>query len=461
MENGQSIQNQNGCLYQPYIFEIDDAEIITADGAPTKTYRLKLSDILSATLKKVSYGNLLLQYPNFINSANFVDLYKTVMEYGATIINLNHNKKYSLDYRIEYIDDVTDSINDIIKATVLNDLPITMNCYNLLNYIYNHAAREIEPPDNFAGEKVGNILLPLLVQDEFPEVSGAYSTFFNRPISKNLLADLSFKNDTHNISATLIKRIYAGKCILMPFNLAFPPSGDISYIYENINPEKDEAGNLADSEKIYAPMNGITISNIAENADTQPPNYITGHIWKNLALLSETPGGSSNILIYFNWIYEYYKAAFLNNCDTPTSKKVGKNMTPVTDPSFHRAEVANLDGGDKEAFAKINANTIELKSNNTIREALYHVGRTVKSYIFLNSIFGFKINGAVLRHPGEIIKINSNVKGKDVDTSTGTVGGLEANTTGFVMAYTTGINHIFNGSSYENLIFANKICSIT
>lgn len=460
LKDGKSIKNQKGYMLQPFIFEIDEVDIISPDGAPSKVYRLTLSDVLSSTLKKVSYGNLLLQYPSFINSTNFVELYKTLLEYGATIINLNHNKKYKIDYTIEYVDDVTDSINELLKAVILKDLPISMTCYDLLNHIYNHAAREIEPPSNFSGEKVGNILLPLLVQDEFPEVSGAYPKLFNRKISKELLKDLSFSGENNTTSATLIKRIYAGKCILMPFALAFPPSGDTSYIYENINPARDGSGNLQESETIYAPMNGVVISNISENADVVSPNKVTGRIWKNLALISDTPGGAANLLVYFNWIYEYYKAAFLNNCDTIISRKAGKKMTPATDPHFHRMEVANLTGGDKETFAKINANTIVLKSTDTIKEALYYVGRAIKSYIFMNSVFGFKINGSALRHPGEIIKINSSAYEKDDNTSTGTVGGIEGNMTGFVMAYTTGVNHIFRGGTYENLIFASKVCNI-
>lgn len=78
----------------------------------------------------------------------------------------------------------------------------------------------------------------------------------------------------------------------------------------------------------------------------------------------------------------------------------------------------------------------------------------------MNSVFGFKINGSILRHPGEIIKINSSAYEKDDNTSTGTVGGIEGNMTGFVMAYTTGVNHIFRGGIYENLIFASKVCNI-
>ena len=77
----------------------------------------------------------------------------------------------------------------------------------------------------------------------------------------------------------------------------------------------------------------------------------------------------------------------------------------------------------------------------------------------MNNLFGFDIRGNIFRHPGEIIKIN--VSGDTDDESiTGTIGGLEAKSNKFVLAYTTSITHSLNGSSIEDLIYANKICSI-
>lgn len=386
---------------------------------------------------------------------------KNIFDYGATIINLNHNKKYKIDTTIEYVDDITDNINPIIKDVVLKDIPITTTCYDLINHVYNHAAREIEPPSDFNGEKVGNVLIPLSIQDEFPEVSGAYSALFNRPLLKSpLLTELNFSSSNNNTNATLIKRIYSGRCIMMPFALAFNPALNKSFIYENINPERDEDGNLTSREEIYNPMNGIVISNINENVDLPLQNGITSLSWKNLALLSDTPAGSSNMLIYFKWIYEFYKAAFLYNSDNIITRSSGKNITPVVDPHFHRMENANLVGGDAETFARINANTIILKSTDPLKEALFYVGRALKSYIYMNSLFGFKINGSILRHPGEIIKINSTGGEPDESPSSGFIGGMESNANGFVFAYTTSISHMFSGSTYENLVYASKICNL-
>jgi hypothetical protein len=166
------------------------------------------------------------------------------------------------------------------------------------------------------------------------------------------------------------------------------------------------------------------------------------------------------MLVYWNCIYEFYKSAFLNEKESILGKKLGKNISPNIDPHFHVMESAKLTGGDAETFAKINANTIVLGSSNPLQEALYHVGRSIKSYIFMNAMFGFRIKGSIFRHPGEIIKINSGVKDIEEESATAVIGGLEAMSNNFVLAYTTSISHIFNGGNYENLVYANKICNL-
>ena len=460
MDNGTISKHEEGYMTQPYVFEIEDVEIISPDGALSKMYRLKLIDIISANLKKVSYGNLLLEYPSFINANNFVELYQTVLDYASTIICLNHNKKYHIDTEILFVDDVTDSINDLLKAVFLTGIPISITCYDLLNKIHKAAAREIQPPSNFKGEVPGNVLLPIYLQDELPDVGSFYKSYFNRDNKKSVLIDLNFSGGGNSISAKMIKREMTAKCILMPFEMAFTNRAEKSLIYENINPRRLENGELDSSENHFLASNGVVVSPISDNIDLEAPNSVTGLLWKNLALLSDTPSGTTNMLVYFNWIYEFYKAAFLNEGQSYISNALGKLIKPATDPQFHRAEVANLTGGDKEKFAKINANTIVLKSTDTIKEALYHVGRVLKSFIYLNSLYGFKITGNILRHPGEIIKINSTAKDKESDSSTGVIGGVESHKNNFVLAYTTSISHIFKDNQYDNVIYANKICTI-
>lgn len=448
---------ESGIMPAPYIFEIEDVTSKSPDGAKEKVYSFKLIDLVSATLKKVSYGNLLIWNPAFMQSANFIDLYKTIIDFAAEIISFAHNKKYFYSNHIFFTDDITDSFNDLIKNVVLKDLPISMSCYDLLDYIYKHAAREIEPPKQFEGETVGNVLIPVLLQEENEDISSTYRNYFKRDTDKKLVMPISYSGKS-SISGNMVKRGLFAKCILMPFELAF--NSDKCMIYENINPIQDEKGALVERETYFEAINGLTVCPISESVDLPPSNFVVGLGWKNLSLMADTPSGGSNMLIYFNWIYEFYKAAFLNDKASAIKGKLGKNLYPSVDPHFHKMESAGLLEGDKEKFAKINSNTIVLKSTDTVKEALYHVGRALKSFIFLNALFGFKVKGNIFRHPGEIIKITNAFNSEEADSAVSSVGGAEGALAGFSLAYITSVAHIFNGNKFQDSIYASRICSV-
>ena len=454
-------ENEDGFMMEPYVFEIEDSFPISQDGALSKVYKIELIDLISATLKKVSFGNLLLQYPAFPNCNNFVEAYQYLIDFATLIINLNHNKRFYIDSELRYAELSNGNLQELFQTVIMNNVPLSMTCYELLDVIYKHAAHEVETPSNFMGEQVGNVLVPLMLQNEFEDINGMYRNFFNVEESPVAIAEVEFPSANNSTKTRqMIKRGLYCKDLMMPFELAFDGKGEKSQIYESINPAVTSNGELHISEEIFKPSNGVVFSPLSDSVDIPPSNFLVGLGWKNLALLSENPGGSTNMLVYWNWIYEFYKSAFLNEKESTLGKKLGKNISPNIDPHFHVMESAKLTGGDAETFAKINANTIVLSSSNPLQEALYHVGRSIKSYIFMNAMFGFRIKGSIFRHPGEIIKINSGVKDIEEESATAVIGGLEAMSNNFVLAYTTSISHIFNGGNYENLVYANKICNL-
>lgn len=453
---------EEGYMLQPYVFEVESSIPISQDGEVSKVYRLELSDIISSTLRKVSYGNLLLRYPSFSNCTSFVDAYRYLIDFAGAIICLNHNKKYQLDTTFQFAELISSDFPEIFQNVILDNVPLTTTCYDMMNILYTHAVSAAKIPANFMGEDVGDVLVPLFLQDEYEDISGIYRKVFT-PIENDNLAYVEYSSKQKEVKEyQIIKRGFYCKDLLMPFKLAFIGEGanEQSLIYENINPPTTENGEIAESESIFYTSNGVVFSPLTDSVDIPPSNSIVGLGWKNLALLSETPEGGFNMIILWNWIYEFFKSAFLNEKGSFLSRKLGKNIVPNIDPHFHVMEVNKFDGGDAEDFAKINSNTIILKSSQPLQEALYHVGRSIKSYIFMNSMFGFKIKGSIFRHPGEIIKINSGLSNAEDESVTATVGGIEAAKNKFVLAYTTSITHIFDGSNYENLIYANKICSI-
>lgn len=457
----------SGFMCQPYIFEIQDVDIKSDDNNSSKIYQLKLLDIISSSLKRVSFGNFLLEYPGFVNSANFGILYSNILEYASKIIHYSHDKKCHINCNIKFIKEINDNINEFLKSVILKDLPITMTCYDLLNYIYKHAACNRKIPSNFAGENLGDVLIPLFLQDEIEDISMQYRSFFetdkNAKEQDELIEELNYAtiNSPYKVSATLIRRQFYCKDLLMPFELAFNSTKPYSIIYETINPLVDKDFNILDKEKIFLASNGLVFSPLESITNFPPNGELTSLNWKNLALISDTPSGASNMLIYFNWIYEFYKAAFLNDKDNLLSKRVKKYLRPIVDPHFHLMERMNSTGDNEETFAKINANTILLKSDDPLQEAFYHVGRVLKSLILMSSLVGFEIKGNLFRHPGEIIKINLPIKDLEDESTSGSIGNLYNKDEEFVLAYISSVSHIFNGSNFKDLIYANKICSLS
>lgn len=453
--------NETGVMIQPYVFEIEDIIVKSPDGEQTKIYDLKMVDIITATLGKVCYGNLLLEYPGFVNSKSFGELYTILFDYAAKIIHYSLNKKFHITSRVEFIDDIQESQADLIRAIFLQEFALNDTCRYVLDKLYKKAARQIEIPENFKGEIPGNVHIPLFVQDETEDLQGRYRAFFKKKVQQKIVGRTSFmkENETYHINATVIKRCLYGRTLIMPFELAFNDK-EQSFIYENINPPCTDSGKLEISENYFNPMNGVAFTPIENNIDLTPSGREVGLGWKNLALISDSPDGSNNILIFFNWIYEYYKCAFLNEQKILRIDNNENYMMPIQDPHFHIMERTDLVGEDAETFAKMNANTHILKSSDARNEGLYWVGRMLKSFIFLNSMFGFTVKGSIFRHPGEIIKINSAIKSPSMQSATSSIGGISAYN-GYVLAYMTSITHSFVGNDFKDTIYANKICAIT
>ena len=459
-----TLYNDNGTgtsdsiIYQPYVFEIDTIKL-AEDKANEKIYKVTLSDLISATLKKVSYGNMLLQYPEMPNVANFGDLYNYFIDYATTIIHIVHNKKYKIPNKIIFKSLNSDSINTLIKGLIFKDLPIDTNALTLLQRVYRMAARELEAPENFSAkaEIKGTILTPLFLTEEWEDLSGAYRSFYETDTEIRFDSTMTYEGP-ERCGGLYLRRAFFMKHLQMPFQLAFDGEQD-PQVFEVINPNYVD-GVISDDDRFFNPMNGFMNSPLNNIIELPIDGASVGLGWRNLMLMADTAGGGSNSLIYFNWIYEYYKHAYLNFEECKLALKLNKNLVPVMDPNFHVAEVNGLTGGDAEFFAKANSSVVKLRTEDIIKEAFLHVGRQVKSYIFMNALTGFKLNASMPRHPGEIIKINNPAKEDGVDSPQAVVGGIDAQETGYVLLYTTHVNHIFSGSKFENIIYGTRICDI-
>ena len=458
-EDGSIIEK--GILYQPYIFETESVELLSPSSSVDRVYRLHLLDLVSASLKKVSYGNLLLEQPGFPNLSNFKEVYTALIDYAALIINLLHDKKYKIPREIYLGGSINDSVNVLVKDVVLKDVTIDTSLYNLINRIYKMASREIEAPAEFKSIAVVNGLIstPLFLNNEWEDIEGYYRMYYKDHDNDSVEEKITYSGDNRSIEALMFRRNWYLKHLQMPFQLAF--DAENPRIYETINPKLNEDRTISDEELIFNPLNGYTMSTLNDVVEIPIDQEMSGLLWKNISIMSDGAEGSSNALLYFNWIYEYYKYAYLNQQNSFLRKKLNKMPIPPVDPYFLKLERLNLTGGDKEKFAKMNSITVRLRSSDPVKEAFWHVGRSIKSYVFLNSLFGFKINGNIIRHPGEIIKININSdENKEAMTLSSPIGGATVMENGYVLAYITNVNHEFSGGTYSDIIHATKICSV-
>ena len=70
-------------------------------------------------IKKLNlYGNLLLQYPSFINAADFGEIYSTIIDFAALIINVNHNIINTYYYITNTFNITTQCIHIIINNSI-------------------------------------------------------------------------------------------------------------------------------------------------------------------------------------------------------------------------------------------------------------------------------------------------------------------------------------------------------
>jgi hypothetical protein len=138
----------------PYIFEIDAVSSISPDIEANKTYRLSLSDIISATLKRVDYMTFLGNYSRFVNYKNWRDKYSCLLEFALKIINYTHKGKYKIDptilkYDFYHTDDGCEYSALMRGIFDSKNVKKHHSCFDVLNLLYNTASVQIEIPNTF------------------------------------------------------------------------------------------------------------------------------------------------------------------------------------------------------------------------------------------------------------------------------------------------------------------------
>ena len=239
----------------------------------------------------------------------------------------------------------------------------------------------------------------------------------------------------------------------MPFCLAFgnDTPGEYGVIYEIYNPNEFDVSS-------YGSINGVYNNKSLYNMTYTPMQLHTvADKWKNVVFIdcSSDGSGGSSTLIFFSWFYDYYNQVFLNS----KKKKYKTNVSP----DFYTVSKNEKIGHAKKMqptfdslFDEYNACTYATQTDDTVGECLRHMGKNIASFILLNDIYTFNMDGNMLRRPNEIVRLG-------VDKSNnGSKNMLEIATdilqNPFVMLYIRQVTHIFTPTNYQNKLDCCKIC---
>lgn len=244
----------------------------------------------------------------------------------------------------------------------------------------------------------------------------------------------------------------------MPFYLCFGANDDSTgeppphAVYQVFSPTQD-----ADYRNILS-MNGYYGRKPIYDLQFDPIDMSTVRkIWKNVVFIDcSTGGGKGNsTLIFFNWFYDYFKEVFLNN----NQRGYISNVIP----DFYTIS-RNTGAGNAEKqsdtfdclFDEYNAYTYATQTDDTVNECLRHMGRNISSFVLLNDMYTFSVDGDIMRRPNEIIRMGMTKK------NDGTANMLTAHTdlnySEFLLMYVRQVTHKFVGNEYQNIMNCCKIC---
>ena len=254
-------------------------------------------------------------------------------------------------------------------------------------------------------------------------------------------------------SQSLILRNITMRDFFMPFYLCFSYNKNGGpYVYEDINKGKIP----------ISTMNGQITDNLQSLTFHSIEKSIVDKCWKNAIFLSANGSGTDCTMVFFDWFYKFFLAAFLN------STKVGGSSLYISNviPDFYLFSLTHGVGYAKNAkdktfdnmFDEYNAYTVVLDTKDTANEALREMGKNLTNLVLTNDSYKFSLKGNLLRRPNEIMRLNVGeiFEGDGADSQLPIFTNLSSDASLYV--YVRQVTHHFKGETYTNNIIASKIC---
>lgn len=458
--------------YEPYIFDVKRVQEVTSNQQKTQILRVELVDIITSIFQQHSIASVIQYDRKITKSESYKQLFAYLFEYVKDHIKTNLNTTYQLKKDLIFTDsanflgqssgDSEDSVglNALISHT-FGKIKRDATIFEALQEIHKDACVGLKTPEGFHNvyEMIGDVLIPFFFKEEYPDPCFVYTSGCSDVI--NALEPLAIVNDKFSGEAPrLLYRQMTMRDIYMPFFLAFGAKDNKSGIFEDINPQVENANEVALNGK----YNGM-IYDIQYNSSAGQ----LYKLWKNIIFLScagDSTSGES-VLIFFSWFYDFFTNVFLNESITTTGiKKKQSNVTPA----FHAMMAAhnvphsdkNIDNYQEGFVCKIdehNSIIYPSQTEDTLSECMRVMGKNVSSFILANDSYKFTIQGSIRRRPNEIIKFGFNPASKDGSITNRTVG-TDINYSKYTYLYVTKIIHKFVGNEYKNTIEAHKFADI-
>lgn len=503
---------------EPYIFEIANVENLSPPDEENKKIKLELVDIMTAicskhniaTLikmsggtitKKTSYKAVFEEILNYIKDhirTNFLNKYSYRKDlYFTDIMKLNSN--YDVDEkRIESDSDENDNLSELVKAS-FKKMPQDATILDAIRILSQDCGRTLKTPSQFSmfNQTAGDLIIPFFFKEEYqyntyyeyvwqePEQSSISSSLgnlaesifdfnFNNVISasSDFLNSLSSIRMTQNqyyggTATRLVYRNMTMRDIWMPFYLAFADKKNTTennsekYIFESINPEKNKNGEFTENELLFKTIPGYRHDAIIHGIQSFPHNSEdVKKRWKNIVFVDVT-NGTSSVLIFLRWFYNYFCSVFLNNNPSGAIQYV-PNLLPAFLAKSFKYGVGEAEEGDTfdTKYDIHNSNIFICKTTDSRNETMREMGKNVASLILSNNRYVLKLDGNLFRRPNEIIKFSQLSSGKSYLDSLNPMMTNGVNITGdpYTLMYVTDVTHVFQEGGYYNYVEGCKFC---
>lgn len=507
---------------EPYIFDISSVENLSAANVEDKKLKLNLVDIMTsvcmnhniATLVKLTEGTI-------TKRGSYKEVFEDILNYIKEHINVNMLKKYSfrkdlyftdlmvLDGTIDEDADTSETeayqaenydMSELIKSS-FQRMPEDATILDAIHILQQDCGRILKTPSSFTlnNQSIGDLIIPFFFKEEYQYMVPHYTMLWKEPDNtstsnsaemmnalfelkgedaiqnaKNMMDTLASIKLTHNEmyggkETRLLYRNMTMRDIYMPFFLAFidkrtrTKESTENYIFESLNPLKNEKGEMTEEELYFKTVPGYRHDVVIHEIQSFPYNSeVVKKRWKNIVFV-DNANGTSSVLIFLRWFYEYFCSVFLNNGGTNETQYLPNILPSFLAKSFKYENVAEADaeGETSQSLFDIhNSNIFVCKTEDSLNEAMREMGKNIASFILSNNRFVLKLDGDLFRRPNEIIKFTQFTSAESIFSSLNPMMSNGVNISGdpCTLMYVTDVTHVFEEDGYYNYVEGCKFC---